>query len=214
MIHIPAFVTRYKVTQSWQQHIANGSAGGIDWGTPVGTPLIAPEAGTVVYRLGKVGAGNTATVTYANGCATVYQHVSAFVGASGRAVAAGEVVALSGGLRGAPGAGASTGPHTHAHDLDPAGNRAKPFTLVPVTRKRKRMDAYALVKSSTNDTVWMTRASDGAFRPLKGAEGLAFMNSGMPVAVVDPKVLSASVDTAPPWTADVTLSLTGTAKHA
>jgi murein DD-endopeptidase MepM/ murein hydrolase activator NlpD len=111
-----------KMTCDQECHHARGSRGGEDYAMPVGTPLYAPAAGMARARTAGTG-GWTVTITRPNGDTIELMHCSAFVGMrlGGPAVAVltGQRVALSGGRRGAPGAGSSTGPHSHQHaDVD------------------------------------------------------------------------------------------------
>lgn len=125
--------TRFAVTCDWTCHRNRGSLGGVDWAMPVGTALPAPSAGVVTFLANNGTAGHTATVRRADGSRTQYMHLSAFVGKSGRTVKQGEIIGKSGGAKGAPGAGSSTGPHLHAHDITKLGARVRPFTTEAMT---------------------------------------------------------------------------------
>lgn len=140
--------TNYPISDDWADHIRRGSAGGIDYVMPVGTPLPAPSDGFVTFLPNNGTGGHTATIRRADGTRTQYMHLSRFVGAA-RTVRAGEIVGYSGGAKGAPGAGSSTGPHLHTHDLTASGKRVPPFstirkvsvasiTLPILNRKRKK----------------------------------------------------------------------------
>lgn len=90
-------------------HVHNG----IDYAMPVGTKLPAVIAGTAVRGFGVL-SGNTMTVNGTGiykGWTTIYMHCSRIVKTG--PVRAGEIVAESGGQRGAEGSGDSTGPHLH-----------------------------------------------------------------------------------------------------
>jgi Membrane proteins related to metalloendopeptidases len=115
----------YRITATWADHIARGSLGGIDYGTPVGTPIPACSSGIVSFDVEGTG-GNTATLTRSNGTKTQYMHLSKF-GTPG-AVSEGDIIGLTGGAVGAPGSGNSTGPHCHVHDINAQGERIMPFT--------------------------------------------------------------------------------------
>ncbi len=130
---IPDWLSRFTVAGTWSQHIARGSVGGIDWAMPVGIPLQAPPGGgSLTFQPFNGTGGHTATIRRSDGSRTQYMHLSAFTGAP-RTVVEGEIVGLSGGQVGAPGAGSSTGPHLHAHDITPAGVRVPPFSTVPLS---------------------------------------------------------------------------------
>lgn len=89
------------------QYVKNHN--GVDYGTPIGTPVWSVADGTVT-RAGYAGAGgNTVCVRHTNGFETCYLHLSKF-GAGvrvGARVSQKQVIAYSGNT------GRSTGPHLH-----------------------------------------------------------------------------------------------------
>lgn len=115
--------SNFKVSDDWAAHKARGSAGGIDYMMPVGTPLPTPFGGVVNNRPNNGSNGNQTDIKLDNGYTISFLHLSEFKRANGERVGAGTVIGLSGGAKGAPGAGSSTGPHVHIHMLDPSGNR-------------------------------------------------------------------------------------------
>ena len=120
----------YTVTQTWAQHQANGSLGGVDYAMGVGTALPAAAAGTITNMPDNGTGGHTVTITHADGWKTQYMHLSQFSRSNGESVAQGATVGLSGGAAGAPGSGSSTGPHCHWHMIDPSGTRRNPLEQV------------------------------------------------------------------------------------
>lgn len=122
--------TGYRVTQTWAQHRANGSLGGIDFAMGVGTALPAAGAGTITNIPNNGTGGHTVTITHADGWKTQYMHLSSFSRSNGESVGKGATVGLSGGAAGAPGSGSSTGPHVHWHMISPGGVRTDPTTQV------------------------------------------------------------------------------------
>lgn len=86
---------------------------GIDFGTPIGTPILSAESGVVA------GSGNTDTtcpgasygkwvlIRHENGLSSLYAHLSTINVSSGQTVARGQTIAYSGNT------GYSTGPHLH-----------------------------------------------------------------------------------------------------
>lgn len=114
----------FPVTDDWAAHRARGSLGGVDFGTPVGTPIVAPNPGFVSYEAGNGSGGYIITLSLSNspGYKMQFLHCSAFEGGN-RNVSEGEVIGYTGGKKGAPGAGSSTGPHVHVHLVDPNGVR-------------------------------------------------------------------------------------------
>ncbi len=86
---------------------------GVDFGTPSGTQILAPLAGTV-RATGNTDAvpgcyswGKWTLIDHANGLATLYAHQSVQSVVAGQRVATGEVIGYSGNT------GYSTGPHLH-----------------------------------------------------------------------------------------------------
>lgn len=100
-------------------HKARGSLGGTDYAVIVGTPVYAMFSGTAHFST--VGTGGWTLTIDRDGYPQRGQlmHLSKAngftLGGPSRHVTEGELVAWSGGARGAYGAGSSTGPHLHAH---------------------------------------------------------------------------------------------------
>jgi len=87
-----------------------------DYGTGVGTPVYAMTDGTIANATPDDGArcGGTVSLTTASeGARITYCHLSDVFVDRGDRVDAGEMVGLTGGAPGAPGAGRSTGAHLH-----------------------------------------------------------------------------------------------------
>lgn len=109
----------YKVTAPYGQsgHVGTfGSAhvhNGVDYAMPVGTKVPAVLAGNASSGFGVL-SGTTLTVTGTGdykGWSTIYMHLSHVIKTG--AVLPGQLIAESGGAKGAEGAGDSTGPHLH-----------------------------------------------------------------------------------------------------
>lgn len=88
------------------------SHGGIDASTPVGTPLRAGADGTVRVKQGSK-YGTYVDLELDDGTTLRMAHLSSAEVKDGTRVRQGQVIAKSGGARGDPGAGNSTGPHLH-----------------------------------------------------------------------------------------------------
>ena len=91
---------------------------GIDIVVPVGTPVKAIADGKIrIATSGIKGYGNAVYINHGNingkRVESEYGHVSQFKVKAGQTVKKGQVVALSGGAKGAPGSGVSQGPHLH-----------------------------------------------------------------------------------------------------
>lgn len=95
---------------------------GVDYGLPVGTPIIAPGDGVVehvAYQAG--GAGRYIKVKHGH-ITTVYMHLSKSLVKPGQRVRKGERIALSGNT------GGSTGPHLH-YEFHINGRPVNPMTV-------------------------------------------------------------------------------------
>ena len=80
---------------------------GIDIAAPVGAPIRAAAAGTVIYAGWMEGYGNLTVIDHGNGLATAYAHQSSIGVANGQQVTQGETIGAVGST------GESTGPHLH-----------------------------------------------------------------------------------------------------
>jgi murein DD-endopeptidase MepM/ murein hydrolase activator NlpD len=80
---------------------------GIDIAAPMGTPIWAAAAGTVIHSGWLGGYGYLVVVDHGNGLSTAYGHASALLVAVGQEVSQGETIALVGST------GHSNGPHLH-----------------------------------------------------------------------------------------------------
>jgi murein DD-endopeptidase MepM/ murein hydrolase activator NlpD len=94
---------------------------GQDIAAPIGTPIHAPLAGTVIDAGPASGFGQWVRVRHNDGTVTTYGHVNKFFVKVGQKVAAGEVIAEVGNR------GHSTGPHLHMEVTSPAGRKINPI---------------------------------------------------------------------------------------
>ncbi len=93
---------------------------GLDIAAPIGTPIRAPLAGTVIDSGPASGFGLWVRVRHADGTITTYGHINRSFVRVGQQVAAGEVIAEVGNR------GQSTGPHLHIEVTTPSGNEDQP----------------------------------------------------------------------------------------
>ena len=80
---------------------------GVDFGTPIGTPIVAASNGTVLAAGPATGFGQWVKLQHAGKVTTVYGHISRWTVTVGQAITAGQLIAYSGNE------GHSTGPHLH-----------------------------------------------------------------------------------------------------
>lgn len=86
---------------------------GIDYGVKENTPVHAAGDGIVSYAGQGAGYGNYVVIKHGDGTTSLYAHLNRINVRVGDRLLRGQVLGLSGGRRGAPGAGNSTGPHLH-----------------------------------------------------------------------------------------------------
>ncbi len=100
-----------------------GDHRGIDYGVPVGTPVVAAHSGTIVEVRESSSYGNMIRIRGDDGMDTLYAHLSTFGVQQGQQVIAGQQIALSGNT------GRSTGPHLH-FEVIRNGNKIDPAPLL------------------------------------------------------------------------------------
>lgn len=93
---------------------------GTDFAVPVGTPVTAAADGVVTEMGLHKEYGNYVIIRHGSK-STLYGHLSKFATSRGRKVKAGDLIAYSGGAKGAPGSGNSGGPHLHFEVRDNGG---------------------------------------------------------------------------------------------
>ena len=108
---------RYKITSGfgYRKHPVTGEwkfHSGVDLAVPCYTPVYAPFNGTVRYYYSSSGGNNLIITSFDGVLAFGFSHLYQVLKRSG-SVLKGERVALTGGRKGMPGAGLSTGCHLH-----------------------------------------------------------------------------------------------------
>lgn len=93
---------------------------GVDWSTPIGTPVYASSAGVVAVAGSLNGYGNCIYINHPDGRQTRYGHLSEILVSPGQSVSQGTLIAKSGNT------GRSTGPHVHFEILI-NGTQVNPF---------------------------------------------------------------------------------------
>lgn len=142
---------------------------GIDFGTPVGSNLTAVTDG-VVSTIGNdmKGYGNWVEVKHDDGTASRYGHLSQVGVSRNQKIKAGQVVGLSGGKAGAPGAGNSTGPHLHFEILDEKGVKVNPAPYLSNSPTSPINGSAPAGAGPTLSTNWMTNAKSTSKTHAKG----------------------------------------------
>jgi murein DD-endopeptidase MepM/ murein hydrolase activator NlpD len=119
LFHDPTYPFRYLFEHS-----------GMDLAVPQGTPVGAAAPGVVAWARTGRDYGNYVMIIHANGKATLYAHLSRIDVEQDQYVSRGEIIGLSGGRPGTPGAGFSTGPHVH-FELRQDGIPINPLPFLP-----------------------------------------------------------------------------------
>ncbi|MFO7610064.1 MAG: M23 family metallopeptidase [Candidatus Krumholzibacteriia bacterium] len=101
---------------------------GLDFSTPVGTPVRVTGDGTVASVQTQRGFGKVVKIDHGNGVTTVYAHLDRILVKKGQRVGRGEVIAHSGS------SGRSSAPHLH-YEIRLAGRPVNPISYI--------LDAYA-----------------------------------------------------------------------
>lgn len=97
-----------------------GEHNGTDIAVPVGTPVVAPEDGTVILANYTTAGGHQLRLKLSTGHVVGFAHLSKRMVNEGDTVQRGQTVALSGNT------GRTTGPHVHVTLIDPNGERIDP----------------------------------------------------------------------------------------
>jgi len=97
---------------------------GVDWGAPIGTPILAAGAGVVIKAEFTSGYGRRVEIQHANGYVTTYSHMSGFArgAVAGARVTQGQVIGYLGQ------SGLATGPHLH-YEVVINGNFVDPMAI-------------------------------------------------------------------------------------
>lgn len=133
---------------------------GTDIGCGVGTAVVASAAGTVVFAGESAGYGYLVIIDHGNGHRTYYAHLSYISVRYGQQVAQGQAIGASGGKKGAPGAGTSTGPHLHTeHRINGVAHDPLPFWTAAATASTGKP---IQIKEHDMADRYVVRESDGS----------------------------------------------------
>ncbi len=97
---------------------------GVDWGAPIGTPIVAAGNGVILNAAYDSGYGRRVEIQHANGYVTTYNHMSGFARGvtEGARVTQGQVIGYLGQ------SGLATGPHLH-YEVIINGNFVDPMAI-------------------------------------------------------------------------------------
>jgi len=145
---------------------------GIDFGTPSGTALTAITDGVISLMGNEAkGYGRWVEVKHEDGTASRYAHLSQVNVSKGQKVVPGQVIGRSGGKKGQPGAGNSTGAHLHFEILNDRGVKVNPAPYLsgaPAAPINGNMTASAVAgpKAIGSESNWAAKkARTKAFKP-------------------------------------------------
>ena len=104
-----------EISCSFLCHKNRGSQGGIDYYAGKGTEVRACGEGLVTRASSWGDGGYTVTVDHGGGISSYYLHLSRYTVSTTTLVKQGDLLGYSGGVKGEPGSGSSTGAHIHWH---------------------------------------------------------------------------------------------------
>lgn len=117
---------------------------GMDFKTPIGTPVVAPRAGVVTrVNWNQAANGNCVELRYQDGVIAKFLHLNENLVKEGQSVAAGTAIAKTGNT------GHSTGAHLH-YQTERNGTVVDPVDYHGTLRRQLQADAVARFKSETH----------------------------------------------------------------
>lgn len=122
--------TAGQVTSGFGQR-SMGNHQGMDFGVPIGSPIVSSQSGTVIEARSSSSYGNMVRIRGNDGVETLYAHLSTVGVQQGQQVQRGQQIALSGNT------GRSTGPHLHFETIRD-GQRVDPAPLINATGEAPR----------------------------------------------------------------------------
>jgi murein DD-endopeptidase MepM/ murein hydrolase activator NlpD len=133
-----------KVTSRYGDARDNGkSHDGVDYAAPIGTPVGAAAAGTVIATGHDSQSGNFVKVQHQDGSVTSYAHLGSVSANQGQSVDAGTQLGTVGTT------GHTTGPHVHFVYRDPQGHLADPEQIIGQPAPGVNLPVPQLAKRST-----------------------------------------------------------------
>ena len=118
------FTGDYPITQRFGKTEYSEKHTGIDYGCPSDTPILASEAGEVIYAGWRNGGyGYCVFIHHNDGNTTIYEHLNKVCVSVGQKVSQSQIIGYSGST------GNSTGPHLHFEVRDAEGKPFDPMLL-------------------------------------------------------------------------------------
>ena len=192
-----------KITSGFGQR-AMGDHKGIDFGIPIGSPIVSAQSGTVVEARTSASYGNMIKIRGNDGLETLYAHLSTIGVQVGQQVEKGQQIALSGNT------GRSTGPHLHFEAIKD-GNKVDPAPLmnasgeIPANKQsatpESTQDAPSTSQSSAAATPVSSESVSGESSAAPAATPVSSESAGgegesVPSATPEPSAPTAGVEVA------------------
>jgi septal ring factor EnvC (AmiA/AmiB activator) len=127
---------------------------GVDFGAPMGAPIVAASDGVVTFAGRHGGHGNYVRLNHSGGIATGYAHMSRIIARNGQRVRQGELIGYVGST------GLSTGPHLH-YEMYRNGQAINPTSMKFTTVQQLVGRDLANFRAKLNNLL-SVRVSNGA----------------------------------------------------
>ena len=131
---------------------------GMDFGAPMGAPIVAATDGVVRFAGRHGGHGNYVRLTHAGGIETGYAHMSRIIARAGEHVRQGQLIGYVGST------GLSTGPHLH-YEVFRGGKAINPTSMKFTTVQQLAGSELARFRSRLNSLLSVRVASARADKP-------------------------------------------------
>lgn len=136
---------------------------GMDFGAPVGSPIVAATDGVVTFAGWHGGHGNYVRLNHAGGIATGYAHMSRIAAKPGEHVRQGQLIGYVGST------GLSTGPHLH-YEVFRNGQAINPSSMKFTTVQQLGGSELARFRAKLNSLLAVRIASAKEDKPAQNAE--------------------------------------------
>ncbi len=136
---------------------------GMDFGAPMGAPIVAATDGVVIFAGRHGGHGNYVRLNHAGGMSTGYAHMSRIIARPGEHVRQGQLIGYVGST------GLSTGPHLH-YEVFRNGQAINPAVMKFTTVQQLGGRDLANFKAKLNNLLSVRVANGAAPKPEKTAD--------------------------------------------